>query len=490
MTVSAPDPAATASPADPGALAGLFSTPSPGTAAGGSPAFAATGQSISVQGVSKRYQLWRSPVTRFYHSVLSQVRKWLPDRSEGIFHRWREALAARRQGLATDFYALHGISFEVRRGESVGLIGMNGSGKSTLLQILAGTLRPTEGSARVHGRVAALLELGSGFNPEFTGRENVMINAAILGLTPAQVAERFDAIVDFAEIGPFIDEPVKTYSSGMILRLAFAVTTQVQPDILIVDEALSVGDAYFSHKCMAHIRRFRAEGGNLFFVSHDPGSVKALCDRALLLDRGVLVRDGSPEAVIDYYNAMVAKKEKDAEIRQSESRTGRVRTASGNGNASFSHVEVLAASTGQSARVFQVGEEAIIECRVRFTRAVEKPTVGFVIRDRLGGDIFGTNTFHHAVPTERCTPDECLDVRFRLGLNVGVGTYALTVAVHVDDAHTHGNYQWLDNVLAFQVIPASGPAFVGVASLPVRVESSRRPATTADTADLHPDSHA
>lgn len=431
--------------------------------------------SIQVQGVSKRYQLWRSPTTRLRYSILSQLRKLIPARPERPFGRWRDALAARRATLATDFYALRGVSFEVRRGESVGIVGLNGSGKSTLLQIIAGTLRPTEGDVQVRGRVAALLELGSGFNPEFTGRENVRINAAILGLSPAEVEERFDAIVDFAEIGPFIDEPVKTYSSGMVLRLAFAVTTQVRPDILIVDEALSVGDAYFAHKCMAHIRRFRAEGGSLFLVSHDPRSVKSLCDRALLLDRGVLVRDGPPEGIIDYYNAIVAKKEKDAEIRQTETSSGRVRTESGTGEASFAEVELLTARTGQPARAFTVGEEAVLVCRVRFRRPVEKPTVGFVIRDRLGGDVFGTNTFHLDAATSRGTPDRVLEVRFRLPLHLGVGTYSVTVAVHVEDAHTHGNYHWLDNVLAFQIVPVGAPAFVGVVNLPVRVESRAFP---------------
>lgn len=434
---------------------------------------------IRVQDLSKRYRLWRSPTARLRYSVLSQVRRSLPKWPPSLFEPWRESVAARRDALSREFYALRQVSFEVRRGESVGVIGLNGSGKSTLLQILAGTLQPTAGRAEVRGRVAALLELGSGFNPEFTGRENVHLNATILGLSPAEIAERFDAIVDFAEIGDFLDEPVKTYSSGMLLRLAFAVTTQVKPEILIVDEALSVGDAYFAHKAAAHIRNFRAEGGNLFFVSHDPGSVKALCDRALLLDHGVLVRDGPPEAIVDYYNAIIAKKEQDAEIKQIETRTGRVRTESGNQQASFSRVDMLGAN-GQPARVFQVGEPAVISCRVRFRQRVEKPTVGFIIRDRLGAEIFGTNTYHLAANLHSCEPDECLEVSFRLPLNLGCGGYSLTIAVHVDDAHTLGNYQWLDNFLAFQVIPAGGPLFVGNVSLPVEVETHLSTVTEED----------
>lgn len=248
---------------------------------------------ISADQVGKAYRLWDSPSSRLMVPLMEATP--LP------------GLKARARRLYRDFWALENISFQVGRGESMAIIGRNGSGKSTLLQIIAGTLQPTRGAVRVKGRVAALLELGSGFNSEFTGRENIHLNAALFGLSRAQIDARFADIVNFADIGDFIEQPVKIYSSGMVVRLAFAVAAHIEPDILIVDEALSVGDARFQLKCARAIDRFLAQGVTLLFVSHDTSMIKRLCKSAVLLERGQLVFNGDPNDVVNLYSKLIAE---------------------------------------------------------------------------------------------------------------------------------------------------------------------------------------
>ncbi|MFZ5698840.1 MAG: ABC transporter ATP-binding protein [Pseudomonadota bacterium] len=241
---------------------------------------------IRVQGLSKCYQIYETPSDRLKQFVAPRLQR-LVGRPAGQYFR--------------EFWALKDVSFEVRKGETVGIIGRNGSGKSTLLQIICGTLSPTSGSVETFGRIAALLELGSGFNPEFTGRENVYLNAAVLGLSKEEVDARFDAIAAFADIGEFIEQPVKTYSSGMFVRLAFAIQANVDPEILIVDEALAVGDAYFVHRCMARFHELQEKGTTIVFVSHDASAVKRLCARALWFKNGHLILDGNATVVVDAY---------------------------------------------------------------------------------------------------------------------------------------------------------------------------------------------
>jgi lipopolysaccharide transport system ATP-binding protein len=248
---------------------------------------------ISVNNVSKAYTIWRDPAARLKHPLLNLAGE--------LFPPLRKKIDTKLHGLCSEFYALRDISFEVKKGESVGIIGRNGSGKSTLLQIIAGTLQPTQGSVTVHGRVAALLELGSGFNPEFTGRENVYLNASILGLTREETDARFAKIEAFADIGDFINQPVKTYSSGMVVRLAFAVQSMVDPDILIIDEALNVGDYFFQQKCARRMRELREVGTTLLFVSHDMASVRDLCQKALYLKKGEAACWGESGEAISYY---------------------------------------------------------------------------------------------------------------------------------------------------------------------------------------------
>jgi ABC-type polysaccharide/polyol phosphate transport system ATPase subunit len=254
---------------------------------------------ITVQNVSKVYRIWARPAARLTAPATESLARMLPSKPAAFLRR-------RAKKRYRDFWALKDISFEVRKGEAVGIIGRNGSGKSTLLQIIAGTMCPTEGTVNVNGRVAALLELGSGFNPEFTGRENVYLNAAVLGLTRAETDARFDAIAAFADIGDFVEQPVRTYSSGMVMRLAFSVAAHVDPNLLIIDESLSVGDARFQLKCARAIDRFLQQGVTLLFVSHDSSMVKRLCSRAVLLEGGRAIYAGKPNDVVNLYSKLIA----------------------------------------------------------------------------------------------------------------------------------------------------------------------------------------
>lgn len=250
---------------------------------------------ISLQSISKTYRIWENPAGRLAAPFKEGLASLMPE-SVGV------ALRNQAQTHYRDVFALQNVSLTLRPGESIGIVGRNGSGKSTLLQIIAGTLRPTSGSVHVSGRVAALLELGSGFNPDFTGRENVHLNGALLGLSRAEMDAKFDAIAAFADIGDFIDQPVKTYSSGMVLRLAFAVQTAVEPEVLIVDEALAVGDMPFQAKCFARIRDVRDRGAAILFVTHDIGTVRSLCQRALWLKDGKVEAEGAAADVCDAYS--------------------------------------------------------------------------------------------------------------------------------------------------------------------------------------------
>jgi len=404
---------------------------------------------IRARGLGKKYKL--------YSSRLGQLVEWLSG-DRVVRHRAE--------------WALRDVTFDVADAESVGIIGMNGAGKSTLLKILCGTTLASEGSFEIAGRVAALLELGLGIHPEFSGWQNAHLSCQLMGLDEPTIAERLPWIADFSELGAHMDQPVRTYSAGMQVRLAFSVATAVRPDVLIVDEALSVGDAYFQHKSMARIRAFREQGTTLLFVTHDPGAVKALCDRALLLDRGRLLRDGSPDDVFDYYNAMIALKERDAQIVQVVARHGRTSTRSGTREAEIAAVELLDAD-GEPRAAFEVGEAARIRVRFSMHRDMERPTVGVLLRDRLGNDVFGVNTFGLGVRSEPCADgDECV-ATFDVRLDIGAGTYSLTVALHTDRAHVESNYDWWDRALVFQVVRGPGPEFSGVAALPVRASVER-----------------
>ena len=405
---------------------------------------------IFVENIGKKYKRFPSHWARFAELV-----------SGGLY-----------QGH-TERWALKDVSFEVAPGEAVGIIGQNGSGKSTLLKILTGTTLQTEGSYQLSGRIAALLELGLGFHTDFSGRENAVMACRMMGLDPEHTEETIPKIIDFSELGDYIDQPLRVYSTGMQMRLAFSVATAVRPDILIIDEALAVGDAYFQHKCMKRIRSFKEKDTTLLFVSHDPGSVKTLCDRAILLNEGRLIHDGPPDVVLDYYNGMIAKKRKDEEIQQVENDFGKVATRSGTGQARLRAVEMFNES-GQPTRAFRVGETTKIRCRIEFHDAVDNPTTGFIIRDRLGNDIFGTNTHHLDLQTQSYISGDEIEVIFALELHLGCGNYSICAAVHEGSEHVADNYDWWDQCLVFEMIPNNSFHFIGCAELPVQTEVRRR----------------
>jgi len=404
---------------------------------------------VKVNNLGKKYKSYSSRWARLY--------EWL-------------SLGRRQAHSAT--WVLRNLDFELKRGESLGIIGVNGAGKSTLLKLLTGTSVPTEGSIEIDGRVAALLELGMGFHQDFSGRVNALMTCQMMGFSNEEAHALLDDIREFSELGEYIDRPVRVYSTGMQVRLAFSAATVVQPEILIVDEALSVGDAYFQHKCIGRIREYRDRGTTLLFVSHDPGAVKSLCSRAILLDGGSIVKDGAPDSVLDYYNSVIARKNSEEEILQVTGEGGHVSTRSGNGSARIVQVE-MTDTAERPVRTVRVGENVQIRCTVDFFKDMENPAVGILLRDRMGNDVYGTNTSHLGHSLLAVEKGDRLDVDFSLPMNVGVGNYSLCVAVHGGDSHLEENCDWWDRCLAVQVIPGDGPAFVGVAALPVQVEIAR-----------------
>lgn len=368
-------------------------------------------------------------------------------------------------------WVLKDIDFNVKPGEAVGIIGVNGAGKSTLLKIITGTTQPTIGSVQSSGRVAALLELGMGFHPDFTGRQNVFMAGQLLGLRQTEIAEHMPAIEAFAEIGDYIDRPVRMYSSGMQMRLAFSVATAVRPDLLIVDEALSVGDAYFQHKSFDRIRQFREQGTSLLIVSHDRSAIQGLCDRAILLEQGQVCMDGKPESVMDYYNAMIAERE-NATITVKALSDGRVQTTSGSGEARVTALDLLNAN-GEVVEFVNVGEPVTLKARIELYADLPELVFGYLIKDRLGQEIFGTNTHHLDFDLRHLSKGECITLSMSFPANLGAGSYSVSTALHVADTHLSSNYEWRDLALMFNVTNVNRDIFVGVNWLPPRLECVR-----------------
>lgn len=366
-------------------------------------------------------------------------------------------------------WVLRDISFEVSAGEAVGIIGANGAGKSTLLKLIVGTIIPTKGKVEITGKVAALLELGLGFHPDFTGRQNAYIAAQLMGYSTEEVSAQMLAIEEFAEIGDYFDQPIRTYSSGMQVRLAFSVATAFRPDILIVDEALSVGDAYFQHKSVARIRSLKEAGTMLLFVSHNPSTIKTLCDRAILIDKGLLLRDDNPESVMEYYNAIIAKQSADYKILENERASdGQRKTFRyGNQKAIIETVKLLDHNE-QLAHAFVSNGVLTIVVEFRPLVAMPSITVGILIRDRLGNDVFGTNTYHLDTVCPALSPDTVYQCIFELpSLRLGVGNYSLAVALHASESHVVENFDWWDRSVVFQILSANEPRRIGVCNLPI-----------------------
>lgn len=373
--------------------------------------------------------------------------------------RLAEWLDPRKQPRHHLHWVLQDINFTVNPGEAVGIIGINGAGKSTLLKMITGTTQPTTGSMDISGRVAALLELGMGFHPDFTGRQNTYMAGQLLGYSVEEIFALIPEIEAFAEIGDYIDQPVRVYSSGMQMRLAFSVATARRPDILIVDEALSVGDAYFQHKSFDRIRQFNKAGTTLLIVSHDKQAIQSICDRAILLSGGHIVTQGEPEAVMDYYNAMLADHQKQ-QIVVRRSNDGAVATASGTKDAEFMAITMVN-GIGAGPAVFFVGEPAVVRAQVRVNKSIPNLVMGCGIKDRLGQMMFGTNTFHTKQIIERPTPGSIFDISVEFSMNLGPGSYSLHVSLHSNDAHVGHNYDWRDRELVFEIINTDKYVFVG-----------------------------
>ncbi|MBD8754097.1 ABC transporter ATP-binding protein [Pseudomonas coleopterorum] len=367
-----------------------------------------------------------------------------------------------------EHWVLKHVSFDIQPGEAIGIVGQNGAGKSTLLKMITGTLQPSEGSIQVNGRIAAILELGMGFNPELSGRQNVYHAAGLMGFSGEQMDTVIDDIEAFAEIGEYFDESVRTYSSGMQMRVAFAVATAFRPEILIVDEALSVGDSYFQHKSFDRIREFQQQGTTLLIVSHDRGAIQGLCNRAILLESGTVIKDGPPEEVMDFYNAIIAEKE-NSTVKVVTLDSGAVQTRSGSAEASIKSVS-LADATGAAVEYVPVGEPVTLRIQVDVNVAIPELVVGYMIKDRLGQEVYGTNTHHLGCKLAAQQAGDTLEYRFAFDANLGVGSYSVAVALHTTDSHMAHNYEWRDQALVFNVVNVNRSPFVGVSWLPPVVE--------------------
>jgi lipopolysaccharide transport system ATP-binding protein len=404
---------------------------------------------LLVQNVSKLYRLYKTP-----------------------FDRIRELSPFRRAPLHADFWALRDISFSVERGEIVSLIGPNGCGKSTLLQIISGILQPSTGRVVTRGRIAALLELGAGFNPEFSGRENVFINGEIMGISRAEMERNVSSIEAFAEIGDFLDRPVKEYSSGMYVRLAFSTAIHVNPDILIVDEALAVGDAVFANRCVRKFEELREKNTTVLFVSHDLGLVKQLSRRAIFLLNGQIAAEGEPRHVIDKYIGLVLERQKAFQT----SRGARLAASNRHGDGSSEILEVtLLDASGKPCGVVSSGERVTIRIRTIFNRPRIEPMVGILIRNRIGMDVYGTNTSIENLHPGPFAAGEEVEIDFQFECWLTPQQYTITVATQHSDGSSH---DWLDDVVSFEVLSMRQSA--GVADL--RANISWRKAVATESA--------
>lgn len=376
---------------------------------------------------------------------------------------------------AAEQWGLRGVSFSVAPGEAVGIVGQNGAGKSTLLKLVTGTLRGTEGDVWVNGRIAAILELGMGFNPEFTGRQNVRHAAGLMGFSPEAIEQSLPDIEAFAEIGEYFDQPVRTYSSGMQMRVAFSVATAFRPDVLIVDEALSVGDSYFQHKSFARIRQFKELGTALLFVTHGMSEVRTLCDRVILLDKGRILRDGSPDEVVDYYNALIAEKENaKLSVEQRRQKNGWVLTKSGTGEATLADFRLSDADSNQEVQSVRVGQRLVLTATVNIHADIPSLVLGYMLRDRQGHIVWGTNTWHTRQVVENLEMGQVVEFKLSFTCTLGPGSYSFSPALVSTDTHLVNNYEWADNALVFDVLNADRPTFIGTSWLDAVFDIDRR----------------
>jgi ABC-type polysaccharide/polyol phosphate transport system ATPase subunit len=409
---------------------------------------------LQVANVSKQYRTYTRPADRLKESL-----------TRGRLRRHKE------------FWALRDVSFELEKGVTVGIVGPNGCGKSTLLQIISGTLEPTHGDVWHEGRIAALLELGAGFDPEFTGVENVYMNASLLGLSRRATDVLFPQVERFAEIGQFLYQPVKTYSSGMYVRLAFAIAASVEPDILVVDEALAVGDAVFQHRCLRRLKDLQESGTTVLFVSHDLAAVRALCSRAILLSAGRIVSDGRPTDVLNDYQKIIMARERAFEA-DSAAATGEATIVDDESSAPLSYTyrhgdgsaEILAADLMDAAQrrieTVETGEPLTIRVRARIKNDLDDPIIGFLIRNRHGISAYGTNTKEQQIDFGLARRGDLLEVIFSFNCWLGIDDYSITCAIHNRNGEA---FDWIDGARFFRV--TSEAVTEGVANLNASVSA-------------------
>lgn len=370
-----------------------------------------------------------------------------------------------------EHWVLRDVSFEIEPGQAVGVIGPNGAGKSTLLKLITGTLAPTTGTIDKAGRVAAILELGMGFNPEFSGRLNAVHSAGLMGHSRREIDRVLPEIEAFAEVGEYFDQPVRTYSSGMHVRVAFAVATAFRPDLLIIDEALSVGDAYFQHKSFERIRELVEQGTTLLFVSHDPGAIRKLCDTAILIDGGTVAMQGHPEQVVDYYNALLsAKEEARLGLSQKRREDGWLQTESGTKEATVAQIGLYAQGSDAPLHWASVGQQVVIRASVAVHRPIARLVLGLMIRDRTGHVVWGTNTHHTGQVLVDPPVGSTVEYAYAFEMAIGPGAYSISPALVSSDTHLQDNYQWVDNMLVFEVVNTQHDYFGGTTWLKGRFE--------------------
>lgn len=405
---------------------------------------------LQVHGLGKAYRRWGGELRR--------IASWFVS-----------GIAPREEN-----WVLKDVSFAIAPGEAVGIIGQNGAGKSTLLKLITGTTQPTAGQVLVHGRVAAILELGMGFNGDLTARENAYHSAGLMGYSWEEIDRAMPEIEAFAEIGSYFEQPMRTYSSGMQMRVAFSVATAFRPDLLIVDEALSVGDSYFQHKSFDRIRQFREQGVSIMFVSHSLSDVRTLCDRVILMEKGRVLKDGLPDEVVDYYNAMIAEKENaKLTVEQRREKNGWLLTRSGSGEAQVADLRLLDEAGGAELAVVNVGQRVELRLEVKVNQDLPRLVLGYMIRDKQGHIIWGTNTWHTGQVIEAPRAGETILFRLPFTCTLGPGSYSVSPALVSTDTHLADNYEWVDNLLVFDVINADSPFFIGSSSLDARFAIER-----------------
>ncbi len=378
------------------------------------------------------------------------------------FDRLKEVFG--KKSYHKEFIANRDISFELYEGETLGIIGVNGAGKSTILKMIAGIITPSSGEIIRHGRVTALLELGTGFNPQMSGYDNIYLNGTLIGMSRDEVDSNINNIIEFSELGDYINEPIKTYSSGMSMRLAFSIAIFSQPQILIVDEALSVGDAHFGAKCTRALKERKEQNMSIIYVSHDLNSLKLLCDRVILLNHGEVAKSGTPEEVINSYNFLISK------LNDSEDKMS-IKDLSKNSFGTFD-VEIIDVSIkGEKSKsdVISSGEKSCISIKVKALKNINDMTIGILIRDKFGQDIFGTNTYHQNIDINFDNEKNYI-CTFDMPLNIGVGNYSITVAIHSNDTHLENCSHWLDNACSFEIAGCVGSVFTGVCRLEPEIE--------------------